>query len=67
MTSKFAKLLQERFGEPIGSYAGQPAVGVRDEGNQKCPECDGTYAIDADEPNSLLCHDCGCIYSIAKK
>lgn len=61
-TKNYAKLLSEKFGEPIGSYAGQPVVGVRDE-RTKCPECGSTYAIDGDEPESLLCHDCGSTYS----
>ena len=34
---KLRKILQETFGEPIGSYAGQSLTGVRDE--QVCSVC----------------------------
>lgn len=33
-------MLQEKFGDPIGSYAGEPTMGVRDERNEGvCPDC----------------------------
>jgi len=45
---KLRKILQETFGEPIGSYAGESLVGVRDE--QACPAC-GMMLVDG---------QCGC-------
>jgi len=41
---KYERMLQEKFGMPIGSYAGEPAIGVRDqrEGDLEellCPGC----------------------------
>jgi len=38
---KYEKMLQEKFGMPIGTYAGQPMVGVRDEGGEEllCSGC----------------------------
>lgn len=36
--NRLAKKLYETFGEPIGSYAGEAPVGVRNEG-MPCPDC----------------------------
>lgn len=36
--NKLTRKLYETFGEPIGSYAGDPPVGVRNEGSP-CPDC----------------------------
>lgn len=36
MSDRFHRMLQERFGDPIGSYAGDAPVGVRDE--ESCDE-----------------------------
>lgn len=33
------RVLQERFGDPIGSYAGDAPAGVRDVGPVRCPTC----------------------------
>lgn len=46
------KMLQERFGDPIGSkYAGDAPAGARDEGSV-CEDC-GMLEIEG---------DCGCIH-----
>ena len=47
------KNLVETFGEPIGSYAGEPAVGVRNE-IDSCSEC-GMMPVEVDSMGS-----CGC-------
>jgi len=49
---KIVRHLQERFGDPIGSYAGEAPVGVRsvEEDSLVCPGC-GMMAIDG---------ECGC-------
>jgi hypothetical protein len=39
-----SNIIQERFGDPIGSYAGDAPIGVRDE-PEVCPEC-GMMSID---------------------
>lgn len=53
----FKKNLQEIFGDPIGSYAGDAPVGVRDE-RQKCNEC-GLSTEDCLCSGSFVCPDCG--------
>lgn len=36
----YDRVLLEKFGDPIGSYAGEPLMGVRDERNEGvCPDC----------------------------
>jgi hypothetical protein len=50
MRNKYHRVLQEKFGEPIGNYAGEAPVGVRDEGVDACPGC-GMLPIDG---------SCGC-------
>ena len=47
MSSAYDKMLMEKFGMPIGTYAGEPLVGVRDE----------RRLVDAEEP--LTCAACG--------
>jgi hypothetical protein len=50
-----AKILQERFGDPIGSYAGDAPVGVRDEVSV-CPHC-GMMPVGG---RCGCSEDCGC-------
>jgi hypothetical protein len=55
---RLRKILQETFGEPIGSYAGEIIVGVRDE--KVCPAC-GMMLVDGQcECNQAeTCSSCG--------
>ena len=52
---KHDHMLQEKFGMPIGAYAGEPAVGVRDQRESEllCPSC-GMMPVDG---------ACGCEHS----
>jgi hypothetical protein len=51
--NRLTKKLNETFGDPIGSYAGDAPVGVRSEDDVSvCPSCEMTV-IDG---------DCGCVY-----
>lgn len=63
-----SKNLTEMFGEPIGSYAGEPAAGVRDS-METCSEC-GMMPLDLEStencgcgahesPEEELCSACG--------
>jgi len=59
--NRIAKKLYETFGEPIGSYAGEAPVGVRNEGGP-CPDCGmmpiaGRCGCEAD--SSGVCSKCG--------
>lgn len=47
MKYSYEHILQEKFGMPIGTYAGEPLVGVRDE----------RQLVDSEEP--LMCSACG--------
>lgn len=50
--SQLNETLLERFGDPIGSYAGEPLMGVRDEqGDSVCEDC-GMMKIEGE--------GCGC-------
>lgn len=52
---KIVKLLQERFGDPIGNYAGNTPAGVRnDEAINSPPESDEYSTIESD-----ICEKCG--------
>ena len=65
MRIKLDTTLLEAFGDPIGSYAGETAVGVRDqrgamEETSVCPDCgmmpiDGQCGCNADD----VCPSCG--------
>jgi hypothetical protein len=75
MTTKISRVLQEKFGDPIGRYAGTPMVGVQDEaGADVCPDCgmlpvegqcgcSGEEASDewykTDPPSKTICRGCG--------
>jgi hypothetical protein len=62
MKKELIKKLTENFGSPIGSYAGEPLVGVRDEGMvEPCPHCgmlpvNGTCGC---EHKHDVCEKCG--------
>lgn len=55
--SRAHRTLQERFGDPIGSYAGDAPVGVRSEDGAVCSGC-GMMMVDG----ACGCHEspCGC-------
>lgn len=57
------KKLQERFGDPIGSYAGDAPVGVRGIDEDVCPACGMMFVQDAcgcmSEGSSEPCAECG--------
>ena len=62
---KITKQIQERFGDPIGSYAGDAPVGVRsvDETEGLCPDC-GMLAVGGEgcgchDEESMTCPNCG--------
>ena len=64
---KYEKILEEAFGEPIGSYAGDAPVGVRNEiSSEVCPDC-GMMHIDNScgcdhsdkQDDGEICPDCG--------
>jgi hypothetical protein len=54
------RVLQERFGDPIGDYAGDAPAGVRIDSQVRCPVC-GTG--DCECQNSMsegeICGECG--------
>jgi len=51
--------LQERFGDPIGSYAGEEHVGVADERGEPCEGC-GMMPIDGHcKCDEKICKNCG--------
>jgi len=50
MKKDYNWLIIEKFGAPIGSMAGEPMVGVRDERESVCPDC-GMMSING---------QCGC-------
>jgi len=51
------KILLEKFGDPIGSYAGEPLIGVRDEEEEDiCEKC-GLLKLD---------ELCGCVENISE-
>jgi hypothetical protein len=72
MKNDYHRLLIEKFGDPIGSFAGEPLTGVRDEREDTCPDC-GMMIVDgrcgcedfvddefADfEEDTALCPGCG--------
>jgi hypothetical protein len=59
MRTNISRTLQERFGDPIGSYAGEAPVGVRsvDEGDV-CPEC-GMMSVGGACGCGETCGGCG--------
>ena len=57
MRRDIASRLREAFGDPIGSYAGDAPVGVRDE-RSSCIGC-GLTAEDCCCPESGVCPSCG--------
>ena len=54
------RVLQERFGDPIGSYAGDSPAGVRDVGPVRCPTC-GMEDCECQHSMSEgdVCSECG--------
>ena len=54
----YSKLLNEKFGESIGSMAGQPMVGVRDERDGVCPHC-GEMPVGGSCGCGSECPSCG--------
>ena len=55
------KILQERFGDPIGYYAGDAPAGVRDNRQMRCPTC-GTEDCECQhslKEASEVCKECG--------
>lgn len=62
MNEKLEKMLAERFGEKIGSYAGESAVGVHDEREMMdeemiCPDC-GMMVVDGHCGCESWCDSC---------
>lgn len=55
--NNIAKYLYERFGDPIGSYAGDAPVGARDESGI-CAGC-GSPSGQCTCPTSGICQTCG--------
>jgi hypothetical protein len=62
MNMKVYRKLNERFGLPIGRYAGEPLVGVRDERMvEPCPHC-GMLSVNGTcgcEHEHDVCEKCG--------
>lgn len=60
MKLNITEILQERFGDPIGSdvYTGDAPAGVRSIEEEKCPEC-GMEDCDCDHTNEAECGMCG--------
>ena len=61
MKLNIAEILQEKFGDPIGSdvYAGAAPAGVRSVNEEKCPKC-GMQDCDCDHANEAAsCSQCG--------
>lgn len=59
MKRSITEILQERFGDPIGSYAGDAPAGVRSVNEEKCPEC-GMEDCECDHTNEVeACSECG--------
>jgi len=66
MRTKLDTILLETFGDPIGTYAGEPAVGVRDqrggmEEASVCPDC-GMMAVGGQcgcSAEGDVCPSCG--------
>lgn len=56
-TRNISRRLQETFGDPIGSYAGESLVGVRDE-RSTCPGC-GEESSKCQCSESGVCPSCG--------
>lgn len=56
--SRISRILRERFGDPIGSYAGEPLIGVRDEASDVCSSC-GMMPIDGECGCEAQVCDCG--------
>lgn len=54
------RVLQERFGDPIGNYAGDSPAGVRDVGPVRCPTC-GMEDCECQHSMSEgdVCSECG--------
>jgi hypothetical protein len=59
MKISITELIQERFGDPIGSYAGDAPAGVRSIEEAKCSKC-GMKDCECDHANeSETCKQCG--------
>lgn len=60
MKRSIETILQERFGDPIGSYAGDAPVGVRSIDEDVCPTC-GMKDCECDHTMSEeeTCNQCG--------
>jgi len=61
MNARSIKMLFEKFGDPIGSYAGEPAAGVRDEDEsmvETCPACN-MLPVDGNCGCEENCDGCG--------
>lgn len=65
MRTKWDKVLEERFGRPIGTYAGEPLVGVRDEREdvtemiEECKKCEMMPIEDQCGCGEEKCEGCG--------
>lgn len=59
MKRSITEILQERFGDPIGSYAGDAPAGVRSIEEEKRHKC-GMEDCDCDHTNEAeACNQCG--------
>lgn len=59
MKLSIRQILQERFGDPIGSYAGDAPAGVRSIEEEHCPQC-GMEDCECDHTNEAdSCNQCG--------
>lgn len=59
MKRSITEILVERFGDPIGSYAGNAPAGVRSIEEATCPEC-GMDDCECDHTNEAeACTECG--------
>lgn len=61
---EITKTLQEKFGDPIGSYAGDAPVGVRDEDGEICEKCgmmsvEGKCGCVEESDDAKPCEECG--------
>ena len=59
MKRSITDILVERFGDPIGKYAGDAPAGVRSIEEATCPEC-GMEDCECDHANeAAACTECG--------
>lgn len=65
MRTKWDRILEERFGRPIGTYAGEPLAGVRDEREdlpetiEECKKCEMLPIEDQCGCGEEKCEGCG--------